>query len=309
MNSRRWGIILALMGSAMFGLSSLCAQVLFDSYQAGSEWLVSIRLLISGFCVLVYSALFLGDNIFVFFKSPKDVLQMLAYSILGMASAQYCFFKGIEVSGAALVTIVQFMAPVFVYLYLVLTKEKDFLLSELFFVLSTVAGVALIVTNGDLHHLNMSLIGVFLSLMTGVCVAFYTVQPRHLLAEYCASTVIGWGMFLGGLAFQLVHPIYKVEMQTNMTSLILLAFVIVVGTAMAFITYTTSLKYIDPSMTSILSAVQPLLVTVLSAFIFKEAYGWIEMLGTILVVGSVIMLTRKRPDKKKVSMMKGKKIA
>lgn len=299
MSTRRWGIFLAIMGSVMFGLSSLCAQALFDHYQASSEWLVSIRLLISGFFVLVYSAVALGDKIFAFFKNPKDIMRMLAYSILGMASAQYCFFKGIEVSGAALVTIVQFMAPVFVYLYMVLTKEKPFLLTELGFVLATVAGVALIVTNGDVKHLNMSLLGAFLSLMTGVCVAFYTVQPRHLLEVYCAPTVIGWGMFLGGAAFQLVHPIYQVQMVISPTSLALLAFVIIVGTAMAFISYTISLKYIDPSMTSILSAVQPLLVTLLSAIIFREAFGWIEILGTLLVVGSVIMLTRKRPDKEK----------
>lgn len=291
LNNRIKGIILAGSGGCMWGVSGIFAQILFDRYSVSSEWLVSTRLLAAGILILAYSSIIVKNDIFVIFKTKKDFIQLFLFGIVGMIGCQYLFFKTIETSGAAAATILQFTSPIVVYFYLLINKEKKFNFGELLFVLAAFFGVLLIVTNGQMHYTSVSPSGLAFGMGTAFGAAFYTLQPRKILAKYDSPTVVGWGMLIGGGLFQFTAPFWEPHFSLTIHNFFLLSGIIFFGTAMAFLFYLSSLQFIEASLASVLTALEPILATILSFFVFKRSFGWFEILGSIIVLVSVLLLS------------------
>lgn len=298
MNQKLKGILLSGLGGSLWGVSGIFAQLLFNDYQASSEWLVSTRLTMSGLLILAYSAMLRKDPIFFIFRNKKHILQLLLFSLVGMVGVQYLFFKAIEVSSASLATILQFTAPIFVYLYTLISREKKLYATEFTLVLATFFGVLLIVTNGQFSKMSVSLIGFTVGIGSAVAVAFYSIQPRKILAVYGSPMIVGWGMLIGGLVFQFIQPFWQPSFSLTTHSIILLTLIIVFGTAVAFIAYLASLSFIDPSLASIMTALEPLLAAVLSVVVFKQQFGVFELIGIAVVLVSVLLLSRYKPKNK-----------
>lgn len=290
--SRKWkGILLAGFGGSMWGFSDIFAQLLFRQHAVPSEWLVSTRLLIAGVLVLLYSRYTKKEDIWVVFKDRGDLSRLLVFSLVGMVSVQFFFYKTIELSSASLATILQFIAPIFVYGYLVLRKEKRLKVTELSIILLCFFGVFLILTNGNFTKLAVTLGGFMMGIISAIALAFYSLQPRAILAKYHSTVIVGWGMTIAGLAFQFVHPIWRPEFTLTGDSFFLLAGIIILGTAIGFVAYMTSLTYIDASLASIVTALEPLLAAVLSVFVFNQVFGMLEVIGIIIVIVTVLLLS------------------
>lgn len=54
--NRLKGIIMVVIGACLWGLSGTVAQQLFQSEHVSTEWLVTIRLLISGIILLIIAS-------------------------------------------------------------------------------------------------------------------------------------------------------------------------------------------------------------------------------------------------------------
>lgn len=294
MDKKLTGILLAAFGGSMWGVSGILAQILFNQYQASSEWLVSIRLLFSGMLLLIYNGVIKREAIFSILRNRKDFVSLLLFSIFGMVGVQYLFFKAIEGSSASLATILQFTAPIFVYFYLLFKKEKQLNFIELSLVFLTFFGVLLIVSNGNFTQMNVSLFGFSLGIGSALAVAFYSIQPRRLLAKYGSPLIVGWGMLIGGIFFQFIHPFWIPGFAVTKNSIFLLGIIIVFGTALAFISYLASLHYIEASLASIMTALEPLLAAVLSIFVFQQQFGIFEITGIIIVLVAVLILANDR---------------
>lgn len=280
----------------MWGISGIFAQSLFTHYTVSSEWLVGIRLLFSGILILGYSFFVNKENILLPFYQRKTALKLVIFSLFGMIGVQYFFYKGIELGNASTATILQFAAPIFVYAYTVLAGEKKATLREIVLVLFTFFGVLLIVTNGDLKSMSISPLGLIFGIASALAVAFYSIQPRSLLAEFGPTVIVGWGMILGSIPFQFVAPITEPGFQLTWHSLILLLLIIVFGTSLSFISYFASLSYITPSLASIMTALEPLLAAVLSVVVFKQIFGFFEILGIFIVMIAVLLLASTKEE-------------
>ncbi|RLK63498.1 EamA family transporter [Atopobacter sp. AH10] len=286
------GMALAAFGGSLWGLAGIMVELLFKHKAFSPEWVVSNRLVYAGVLILAYAKLIMGQKICRVFKQKKDASSLLAFALIGMAGVQYLFFKAIESSGAALAAILQFTAPIFIYLYQLLAREKALYWKEFLLILGAVFGVGLMVTNGSLNSLNFSSTGVFAGIGSAVAGAFYILQPRRIQAIYGSATVVGWGMLLAGIFFQGIAPIWSVKEILDLYSLILLAGIIVFGTAFSFLSYLSSTAYISPSLASVMTALEPILSVILTVLIFKKSFGLYEIIGMVLVLSMVIFLSQ-----------------
>lgn len=296
MNNRMKGILLAAFGGSMWGISGIFAQSLFIQYAVSSEWLVGTRLLFSGILILSYSRLVQKENIMLPFTKWETTRKLLVFSLFGMIGVQYLFYKGIELSNASTATILQFSAPIFVYAYTVIAGEKKATIKEIILVFLTFFGVLLIVTNGDIGQMSVSPLGLVIGIGSALAVAFYSIQPRSLLADFGSSVIVGWGMIFGGVLFQFIHPVWEPGFQVTLYSVFLLLLIIVFGTSLSFIAYFASLQYISPSLASIMTALEPLLAAVLSVVVFNQIFGIFEILGITIVLFAVLILATAKEE-------------
>ncbi|MDT2638586.1 DMT family transporter [Enterococcus dongliensis] len=289
------GVALACSAGALWALSGIMCQFLFEKF-VSPEWLVSVRLLAAG--LLLTSISFFQptsrkqQKVLSKKFSARDLVSLLLFSLIGMLGVQYTYFKAIQYSGAAIATILQFTGPIFIFVYLVLHKEKKLKLIEVALLLVTFIGVFLIVAKGGLQTLNISTTGFMMGIASAITLAFYTVQPREILVKYGEMRIAGLGMLLAGLVFQLIRPIWRPQFQLDVSSLGLVISIVVFGTALPFLFQLSSLRFIEASLAGVLTVTDPILATILSVWFFHSRFTSIQLLGFVVVIVSVILLTR-----------------
>ena len=89
------------------GLSGTSVQFLENAKHINVEWLLEARLLIAGILTIGLAYIRDGKRIFSIFTEPKDIGKLLVFGILGIALAQYSYFKSIAISGVGIATVLQ----------------------------------------------------------------------------------------------------------------------------------------------------------------------------------------------------------
>lgn len=286
------GVLLACSSGALWALSGIMCQILFEEYFVSPEWLVSVRLLSAG--VLLTGLTLLQEKGRRKRKkfTLRDFVGLLLFSLIGMLGVQYTYFKAIQYSGAAIATILQFTGPIFIFLFLVANKEKRLNFFEFVLMAATFIGVFFIVMEGGTASLSLSTMGFFMGIASAGTLAFYTIQPRLLLIKYGEMRIAGLGMLIAGLAFQLIHPVWRPDFQMDCYSVGLVISIIIFGTALPFLFQLSSLRFIEASLASVLTVTEPILATILSVLLFNSQFAGMQVVGFGLVLFSVIFLTR-----------------
>ena len=295
----RWkGILLVLFSATLWGVSGTVAQYLFG-HEFTPEWLVVIRLLISGILLLSFSSIKNGSLIFTVFKTKYDTLSIIFFGVIGMLGVQYTYFAAIEASNAATATLLQYLGPVVLTLYIVLRYKQMPKPAQMVAIVLSVIGTLLLVTSGSFESLSISGQALFWGIASAFAVAFYTQQPHRLIHTFGSLSVVGWGMVIGGAGFSVVHQPWQVAGDWSITTLMAVLFVIIFGTLIPFYCYLESLNYIEPSETSILGCAEPLSAAILSVLWLHVKFNMAEWLGALFIILTIILLSRRSTKSKR----------
>jgi drug/metabolite transporter (DMT)-like permease len=290
-NQRSKGIFLVIIGAMMWGISGTVAQYLFQKKGFSPEWLVVMRLLISGIILLTYGFIKNKKGIWEIWKSKEDCFNIICFSIIGMLGVQYTYFMTIKYGNAATATILQFLSPVIITCYVAIKTRKLPKLQEITAVILAMIGTFFIITKGNIHSISISKLTLFWGILTAFAAAFYTVQPRHLLIKFSSMIVVGWSMLIGGISFSFVHQPWDFVGEVSISSILAVIFVILFGTLISFYCYLESLKNIQPTEACLLSAVEPLSAAFLSVVWLHVPFGITEFIGTACIITTIIILS------------------
>lgn len=291
LNLRTKGIILVIVGTMLWGISGTVAQFLFQQKSFNPEWLVVVRLLISGFTLLLYGYLKKNTDMKNIWKEKNDRITLILFGIIGMLGVQYTYFAAIKHGNAATATILQYLSPVIITCYLIIRNKKLPNFRELLAIVLALIGTFFIITRGDIHSLSLSKAALFWGISSAFCAAIYTLQPISLLKKYSSIAVVGWGMLVGGLAFSFIHSPFNFTGELSIISIISVIFIVIFGTLIAFYCYLESLKYLLPTESSILGCVEPLSATILSVLWLNVSFGLPELIGIACIIFTVILLS------------------
>lgn len=283
MQNRSVGIWLAIIGSFFWGAAGTVAQFLFNNYSLSPQWLVGVRLLTSGFLLLTFVLFIKKEPILNIWQHKNSVMLLLAFSFLGMLPSQFTYFMAIRYGNAATATILQFTGPLFIILFIALRQLKLPRRIDIISIIIAMIGTTLLVTKGHLNTLSLVPAAVFWGLLAGLSQASYTLIPKKLLSDFSALLVVGWAMLLGSIPF---IPIISTQHLPvlNWETVLSLVFIIVFGTILAYLFYIISLNYIEPAITGVLSAFEPLTATVLSVTLLHLHLSFIEISGAFLII-------------------------
>lgn len=291
-NRKITGILFASTAAALWAISGISGQILFHHFHFSATWIASARMLIAGLLLLAIAGIKNKEALIWPFRTRSDFFSILAFSLLGMYLVQFTYFKTIELSSASFATIIQYTGPVFVILYATIKTRVLPSKATIALIFLTLFGVTLIASKGDIKNLIASPEAFLWGIGSAISLAFYSIQPRRLLQEHGSIAVVGWGMFFGGIAANLIHPIWKIDGMITRESLIQIFIVIIFGTACSFLIYLSSLKYISSALASVLTAFEPILATLFSIPIFHLSLSAAELIGFIFVLGSILFLQK-----------------
>ena len=290
------GFSFTLIAAVLWGASGTFGQFLFQQRGINVEWLITVRMLVSGFCLLLFGWMREKTAIFSVWRNRKDALQMIAFSLGGMLAVQYTYFAAIRHSNAATATVLQYAGPVIIAVYLAFKYRRIPAPAELLAVILAALGVFLLVTHGNIHTLAISRMALFLGLAAAVALAVYTLQPVKLLSKYNSLVVTGWGMFCGGFAFSFVKAPWNMEGQWDGKTFLYTGLIIVFGTLIGFYLYMTAVKIIGAQKASLLASAEPLAATVLAVWWLNTPFLAMDWIGSFCIIITVFLLGRNIPQ-------------
>lgn len=293
MNSQRWkGIMFIIVGAMLWGASGPMMEWLLEHYALSVPFFLTIRLLIAGILVLL-SLRLMKKPVWRVWKDRAWRIRLIIFGVFGMLAVQYTFVAAIDASNATVATLMQFIGPVYIILFVSWTVRKFPPLYQVVGMLGTFAGLFLLLTGGQFGQLAISGEALFWGLAVGLAFAFYTVYPARLMAEWGVLLVVGWGMVIGGVVLGGVSGVWASDewhFLTEPTVIWMSLAIIVVGT-LAFVLFLSSMKYITAVETSILSSVEPLTAMVVSFFWFSQVFGSLQYVGMLIMLLFITWLT------------------
>lgn len=285
------GTIVTIAGGILWGVSGVCGQYMFQNKGVTAPWLVSVRLVVAGLLMLCYYFLTDREQTLAIWESKRDRRDVIIYGLLGMLPCQYAYFQTIEWSNAGTATVIQYLGPALIVIWVCFRTKRMPTLQEITGVILAVIGVFLIATHGNPTSLALSGRALLMGLASAVSVAIYTLEPARLQKKYDTPLILAWGMTIGGVALTLIsRPWTAKGIQADAEMFAALAFVIVFGTMAGFSLYMTGVKLIGSVKASLYACMEPVSSMILTVLWMKVNFTTPDLIGTLLVIATIIIL-------------------
>ena len=288
------GIILTLLGATLWGVSGTSVQFVGNFRHMNLEWLLTMRLITAGLLTVLYGWIRQGNAIFNVFHNWRDTLGLIVFGVFGMALCQYTYFRSIVIAGAGIATVLQYLAPSMIIIYLLVRYGKRPSTGEIISVILALVGTICLMGNNGFSFESFRSDVLFWGLLSAVGVAVYSVSPVRLLATYGTIPIVGFGMLLSGLVaaalFQQPHSYATWDVWTVVGCFN----VVFLGTIVSFNAYLEGVKRIGAVSGSILSSIEPISAAFFGWALLGNQFNWVGILGMAMIIATVIIIALEK---------------
>ena len=283
------GYMLAILGGVSWGISGVCGQYLFMKYEISADWLTAVRMLLSGILLLMLASQKEHMRVFMIWKERKDVIWLIAFGLAGLLLCQYTFLAAIKYSNSATATVLQSLNVVLMAIVMAVWNKKRMSKIQIAAIILAVSGTYLIATKGNPMSMDISAKGLTFGILAAVGVVIYTLLSRPIIASWGNLTITGWGMLIGGSVLFVLTRAWIFPTNLDFPAWIIIAVIVIIGTAVGFSVFLESVKYIGPVKSTLLGCLEPASATILSALVLGTRFTVVELIGFVLVVGTVFL--------------------
>lgn len=288
------GIILTLLGATLWGVSGTSVQFIGNFRNMNLEWLLTMRLITAGLLTVLYGWIRQGNAIFNVFRNWRDTLGLVIFGVFGMALCQYTYFRSIVIAGAGIATVLQYLAPSMIIIYLLVRYGKRPSTGEIISVILALVGTICLMGNNGFSFESFRSDVLFWGLLSAVGVAVYSVSPVRLLATYGTIPIVGFGMLLSGLvAAVLFHQPYS-NATWDVWTVVGCFNVVFLGTIVSFNAYLEGVKRIGAVPGSILSSIEPISAAFFGWALLGNQFNWVGILGMAMIIATVIIIALEK---------------
>ena len=288
------GIILTLLGATLWGVSGTSVQFVGNFRNMNLEWLLTMRLITAGLLTVLYGWIRQGSAIFNVFRNWRDTLGLVIFGVFGMALCQYTYFRSIVIAGAGIATVLQYLAPSMIIIYLLVRYGKRPSTGEIISVILALAGTICLMGNNGFSFESFRSDVLFWGLLSAVGVAVYSVSPVRLLATYGTIPIVGFGMLLSGLVAAALFQQPHLYATWDVWTVVGCFNVVFLGTIVSFNAYLEGVKRIGAVSGSILSSIEPISAAFFGWALLGNQFNWVGILGMAMIIATVIIIALEK---------------
>lgn len=295
MSRYQWiGIALTLLGATLWGVSGTSVQFIGNYRHMNLEWLITMRLITAGLLTVLYGWFKQGNSIFDVFRNTKDTMGLVIFGVFGMALCQYTYFRSIVLAGAGIATVLQYLAPSMIIIYLLVRYGKRPSRGEIISVFLALAGTICLMGNDGFSVESIRLDVLTWGLLSAVGVAIYSVSPVRLLATYGTIPIVGWGMFISGLVAAVLFQQPNSYAEWDVWTVVGCFNVVFLGTIVSFNAYLEGVKRIGAVPGSILSSIEPISAAFFGWALLDNQFSLIGIVGMALIIATVVIIALEK---------------
>jgi drug/metabolite transporter (DMT)-like permease len=222
-----------------------------------------------------------------------DAGRLFLLGLAGVAASNYFYYLAIQRTNVATAIIVQYTAPVWVLLYMVLRGAERLTPSKIGSVFLALFGIALVIGLFGQGRLQLDGLGVVAALIAAFSFAFYNIAGHSILARHDRWTVLLYATMAASLFWIVVNPPGKIfAAHYSPTTWIFLVVFAMLSVLVPFAFYFAGLEYLRPTQAIIVSCLEPVFSILIAAIALKEGVGPLQGLGIAMVLGAILVVQR-----------------
>jgi DME family drug/metabolite transporter len=210
----------------------------------------------------------------------------------GQALYGAAFFSAVRSTGVAVGTVVALgSAPLITGVITAISSRKAPSISWLGTTVFAIIGMSLIVASGKESQVTMS--GVALALCAGFGYAIFALGSKTILSSGVSSELAMAKVF--GIASVMLAPtLFFVNLKwlTQRDAIVMVLWLGIVTLALAYWSYATGLRHLEPSQTTLITLVEPVVATILGVVALSERPSTVAWLGVLIVIASLLTESR-----------------
>ena len=288
MLDKQKGIFFTIVSASAYGLTPLLCPLAY-AVGANPETVVFLRNL---FALPILFCILLSKKIDI--HLPKGFFgKILVVSVLGMAITNVLLYSGYTYLPVGTVTTLHFMYPVFVALFgIIFFKEKLGKLKGMVLIIAS-CGIFFFMETGSSVSMQQALIGILVSLASGITYAFYMVAIERMKLKDLNSYVLTFYITLCTCVSVGVYAMCMNKFVVFTMQPIGFIYTAIIAFGAAFIAvYTLQLgiKYLGASTAAIFCTFEPVTAVIGGIIFLHESMTMNKLIGCILILGAVTIL-------------------
>ena len=230
-------------------------------------------------------------------RSPGDLGRLALFAVLGVGLNQVLFMEGLARTTPTHSSLINATIPVNTLLLAVLVGREQLNVSKCWSVLVAFSGVLLLIGPAALDALGRVVTGDLLTLANALSFSLFLVLSKPLLGRVDALAATAVLMLFGAVWIDLtaIPQLAQTDLATvSSTAWLLIAYIIVFPTALAYVMQYWALARVDSSVVAFFIYLQPVIATTLSVVLLHERPGFAVLCGGALIFLGVYLALRPR---------------
>ena len=288
------GPLLTLFGGSCWGLSGSVGQYLFTAEGMDSRWLVPVRLGLAGMILLLFSFICYGKKTILPWQHKRSAFRLILYGLAGVSFCQFFYFTTIQLSTAAIATILQSLSPILILMAACVLARRRPTGVEILATFLALAGVFLISTHGDPTHLKIAPLALLTGFLCAFCVMIYNVSAGSLTTDHPVAVIQGWSFLMGSVFFLLIFRAWEFHYVPTPIGWLGIACVVLIGNVIAFVAYITGVGMIGPEKGILYGFSEPVSAALISAIFMHTPFTVWDGFGFALVFVTLVLISRPK---------------
>lgn len=295
------GLGLALTSAVAFGGSGVAAKPLIE---AGLDPLHVVWLRVTGAALVMLPFAVRHRGL------PRSRPALLAgFGLLAVAGVQACYFAALSRIPVGVALLVEYLAPALVLGWVRFVQRRPVTRAAAVGVVLAVGGLACVVEVWS--GLSFDALGLLLALGAACCqVGYFVLSDQGTGAGDEAPDplgVIAYGLLVGAAVLTAVASPWNMDWSvltgtarmngTSVPAVLLLAWIVLVATVLAYITGVLSVRRLSPQVAGVVACLEAVIATVLAWVLLGEHLSAPQLIGGVVVLVGAFTAQSSAPAK------------
>lgn len=290
---RLYGIFYVILSSICFSAMPIFAKFCYKSGM-NSYNVLFFRFLIASIILLFYLRIKR-----ISLKIEKDQFKILfLLSTIGYSATSLLLFLSYNYISVGMATIIHFIYPVMVTIASFIIYKEKITIKKLSSLFLAIVGVYILIGFKD-GSLNKY--GVIISFLSAIFYAYYIIGTSNEKVKSMNNFLMTFYITLISSICIGIMCLFRGDFNfvINFSGIVSLFSIAIISTVISLMALIKGIKMVGPSVASILNTLEPILSIILGIILLNEPININIVIGTILVLLSVIVITLdKNPSQK-----------
>jgi len=288
MNSSTKGFLFVFL--AAFFWSTLGITMRFLNAENFTSFdVVAVRIVGAGICLV---PLFIRHFSEIRSFPIKTHLLLFLYAITGVILFYAIELKSFEINPTGIAYVILYSSPIFVVLSDSLFFRNHLTKFKIISLILIISGIVLI--TGIFGNLTLSFLGLLTAIGSAIFYASYSVWGKYFNDLHLKSElVVSYIFIISAILMLNFLPVQKIENSLSASTIFSMLYIGIFPTAIAYLLYQKSLKFISISQAGITATVEPIFALVWGIYILGENISGIQITGIVLILTAIILLKFK----------------